>query len=564
DYLRQTHVLEVRQVSANARDIHYIEKTTFDLIKNFTQAEIDIRKRGFDECARLIRDHFSAEDGDIQKLVEIASIAEASRLLPVGEVETARKVIGFLVGLKSARNRNDPLAGYHLYNETKVKFLIDPYDPHGAGKIRYISDIIFRLCGSPTPNSEVGYAVAHRKFFLLDKQDYLAMTGINIDFAAREFFKNYPYIQFAPSEFHSFQVATPQSDMMTVNAALRQSLWGSEQLGVSTRALRALLEGGDETKILPALDQLENNLSRKKALLDDSRSLGNLQETQEQLRRAKSSIQKKEISPRVLKSSARVATGTSRLLGAFGVFADFRTQPFHFDFSSARLGVFSVSDSLAVVKGVFDFTTDIGPVLALRLASSATRALWRPRLDQLFFKMNKVLLPLDVLFTAVSLYRNIEGAQLAKTAEEQVLYITMTVIDAAAFGVNLAAFVLIGVPGLNVVLVLLGAALAVVNIILNSIVSLSQLDNYRWNEKVGLFFSNMFGSAALEGILTQQQMRRVADQLFDGSDVTTGLQDDGIDLFLTPMINDADDHDQTNPLKDIGTVNQDAGFRREP
>ncbi|MEF9672306.1 hypothetical protein QNM99_07845 [Pseudomonas sp. PCH446] len=90
--------------------------------------------------------------------------------------------------------------------------------------------------------------MAHRKFFLLDKQDYLAMTGINIDFAAREFFKNYPYIQFAPSEFHSFQVATPQSDMMTVNAALRQSLWGSEQLGVSTRALRALLEGGTKRR----------------------------------------------------------------------------------------------------------------------------------------------------------------------------------------------------------------------------------------------------------------------------------------------------------------------------
>ncbi|WP_248796029.1 hypothetical protein [Pseudomonas sp. MWU13-2105] len=568
DYLRRTHVLAVRQVSTSAKDFYYIEKTTFDLVRNIAQAEIDIRKVGLDECARLISDKFSESDGDIQKLVGIASIAEASRLLPVGEIETARKVIDFLAALKSARDSNDSLAGYRLYNETKVKFLIDPYDPYGAGKIRYISDIIFRLCGSPTPNSEAGYAAAYNKFFLLDKQEYRAMTGINIDFAAREFFKNYPYIQFAPSEFQSFQVASPQSDMMTVDAALRQSLWGSEQLGVSTRELRTLLVGGDETKILPALSQLEGNLKRKKTLLDDSRSLRNLQETQEQLGRVKSRIQKNKLSPSVLKSSARVATGSSRLLGAFGVFADFRTRPFHLDFSSAKSGVFTVSDSLAVVKGVFDFTTDIGPVLALRLSSSATRALWRPRLDQLFFKMNKVLLPLDVLFTAVSLYRNIEGAQLAKSAEEQALYITMTVIDAAAFGVNLAAFVLIGVPGVNVVLILVGAALAIVNIILNSIVSLSQLDNYRWNEKVDLFFGNMFGSSTLEGIQTQQQMRGVADQLFDGGDmngtIITGLQGAGIDLFLTPMINDADDHDQTNPLKDIGTVSQGSSFRQEP
>ncbi|MGY2239818.1 hypothetical protein ACW9ID_32810, partial [Pseudomonas gingeri] len=103
------------------------------------------------------------------------------------------------------------------------------------------------------------------------------------------------------------------------------------------------------------------------------------------------------------------------------------------------------------------------------------------------FKMNKVLLPLDVLFTAVSLYRNVEGARLARSVEEQALYITMTVIDGASFGLGLAGFILIGVPGVGVALILVGMALAVVNILLNAIVSLSQLENYRWDEKVGLF-----------------------------------------------------------------------------
>ncbi|MGY2227592.1 hypothetical protein ACW9IK_33340, partial [Pseudomonas gingeri] len=74
--------------------------------------------------------------------------------------------------------------------------------------------------------------------------------------------------------------------------------------------------------------------------------------------------------------------------------------------------------------------------------------------------------------------------------------------------------------------------------------------NYRWDEKVGLFFGNLFGASALHGILTQQQMRQAADQLF------TGVSEEGIDLLLTPMINDADDSDQTNPLKDIGSISQ--------
>ncbi|WP_256349696.1 hypothetical protein [Pseudomonas gingeri] len=336
---------------------------------------------------------------------------------------------------------------------------------------------------------------------------------------------------------------------------MRQSLLGSEQLGVSTRELRRLLELGDETRILPAMDRLESHLNQKKSLLNGARSVKNLQETQENLSRAKTSLEKKQRSPVVLKTTARLAAGSSRLLGAFGVFADFRTQPFHLDFSSVKSGLFTTSDSLAVVKGVFDFTSDVGPALALRLASSASRALWQPRLDQLFFKMNKVLLPLDVLFTAVSLHRNVEGARLAKTVEEQALYITMTVIDAASFGVSLAGFILIAVPGVGVALMLVGMALAVVNILLNAIVSLSQLDNYRWDEKVGLFFGNLFGSAALRGILTQQQMRQAADQLF------TGLRDEGIDLLLTPMISDADDTDQTNPLKDIGAPSQGSSVR---
>ena len=572
DYLRRTHVLAVRRVSA--RDVTHIDEYSLAYHKDGTGLALKARYRALNECAHLIHTHLAEVFVAIPSLLMTTSIVDEltgpSPLLPVGEVETVRKVVDFLLRLKGARDQRDFLAATRLYEETKVKILIDPYDPVGPLKIRALTDIIFTLCGTPIPASEASYQLAYRKLFLLDKEDYHAMTGISIDAAARDFFENMPYVELSQEVFRTFQVATPQPNMMVVDHALQQSLFGSEQFGVSTQELKAALEGGEETKRLTALDQLADSLKEKAAQLNDSRSLRGLQETLESLNRAKTRLQKKQLSPAVLKSTARVAAGASRLLGAFGVFADFRTQPFHLDFSSAKSGVFTVSDSLAVVKGVFDFTTDIGPVLALRLASSATRALWRPQLDQLFFKLNKVLLPLDVLFTAVSLYRNVEGAQLAKTAEEQALYITMTVVDGAAFGVTLAGFALIGVPGVGAVLVLLGVALAMVNIILNAIVSRSHLENYRWNEKVGLFFRNMFGASALKGILTQQQMRQTADDLFDGrydpatGQVTAGLYEDGVDLFLTPMINDEDDQDQTNPFKDIGAVSRDPGFRQEP
>ncbi|WP_256346856.1 hypothetical protein [Pseudomonas gingeri] len=568
EYLRSTNVLKVSRISPIASSD--LETVSLRYLRGVVAEYFNVRQRGVDEYTRLISEHFPESVDAIRSLVTVASIAEGAQLLPVGEVNTIRKVVAFLASLKQARARLDFVGGYHLYTNTKLKFLIDPYDPVGPLKIRSFTDVIFRLCGSPVPSNETNYQLAYKKMFLLDKQDYFEMTSINIDAAAREFFKNIPHVEFTPAVFHSFQEASPRSNTIVVDTALRQGLVGSEQFGVSTRDLRAVFESGEETRILPAIDQLENSLKRKKALLQDSTSLRSLQETQENLGRAKTAIEKKQLPPVVLKTTARVAAGSSRLLGAFGVFVDFRTQPFHLDFSSVKSGLFTTSDSLAVVKGVFDFTTDIGPVLALRLASSASRALWQPRLDQLFFKMNKVLLPLDVLFTAVSLYRNVEGARLARTAEEQALYITMTVIDGASFGVSLAAFILIGVPGVGVALILVGMALAVVNILLNAIVSLSHLENYRWDEKVGLFFSNLFGASTLPGILTQQQMRQAADQLFEGNAdhtqgaISSGLQEEGIDLLLTPMINDADDNDQTNRLKDIGMVSQDTSVRQQP
>jgi len=568
EYLRSTNVLKVSRISPVAGSD--LEAVSLRYFRGVVTEFFNARQGGVDEYTRLIREYFPESVDAIRSLVAVASIAEASQLLPVGEIKTIRKVVEFLVSLKVARERRDFVGGYNLYTSTKLKFLIDPYDPVGPLKIRSFTDVIFKLCGSPVPSSESNYQLAYKKMFLLDKRDYFEMTNINIDAAARQFFKNIPHVEFTPEIFHSIQEASPQSNTIVVDTALRQGLVGSEQFGVSTRDLRAVLESGEEPRILPAIDQLENSLKRKKALLQDATSLRNLQETQENLGRAKTALEKKQLSPAVLKTTARMAAGSSRLLGAFGVFVDFRTQPFHLDFSSVKSGLFSTSDSLAVVKGVFDFTTDIGPTLALRLASSASRALWQPRLDHLFFKMNKVLLPLDVLFTAVSLYRNVEGARLAKTVEEQALYITMTVIDGASFGVSLAGFILIGVPGVGVALILVGMALAVVNILLNAIVSLSQLDNYRWDEKVGLFFSNLFGASALPGILTQQQMRQAADRLFEGNSdhtqgvVSSGLSEEGIDLLLTPMINDADDHDQTNPLKDIGMVSQDTSVRQQP
>ncbi|WP_248764290.1 MULTISPECIES: hypothetical protein [unclassified Pseudomonas] len=466
-----------------------------------------------------------------------------------------------------------------LRAENRIKILIDPFDPgyhykrqlilkgfreHLGIAYREFQDFPFYsahyspLYGVQPDNYATTSYYSQQLaqiLFVVTKQEYGEMTGIEVDRIHMSPESSVPDSIFTKVQQH-FNALTMRA--IVIGAPLYLSLLGSEQFGVSTRDLRALLESGEETKILPAIDQLENSLKRKKALVQDSTSLRHLQETQENLGRAKTAIEKKQLSPAVLKTTARVAAGSSRLLGAFGVFVDFRTQPFHLDFSSLKSGLFTTSDSLAVVKGVFDFTTDIGPVLALRLASSASRALWQPRLDHLFFKMNKVLLPLDVLFTAVSLYRNVEGARLAKTAEEQALYITMTVIDGASFGVSLAGFILLGVPGVGVALILVGMALAVVNILLNAIVSLSQLENYRWDEKVGLFFSNLFGASTLPGILTQQQMRQAADRLF------TGLREEGIDLLLTPMINDADDHDQTNPLKDIGAVSQDTSVRQQP
>ncbi|MBV6753215.1 hypothetical protein KV580_23085 [Pseudomonas chlororaphis] len=568
EYLRSTNVLKVSRISPIAGS--ELENVSLRYLRGVVAEYFNARQRGVDEYNQLIHEHFPESVDAIRSLVTVGSIAEGSQLLPVGEVKTIRKLVGFLASLKLARARHDFVGGYNLYTTTKLKFLIDPYDPVGPLKIRSFTDVIFRLCGSPVPSSETNYQLAYKKMFLLDKQDYFEMTNINIDAAAREFFKNIPHVAFTPEIFHSFQEASPRSNTIVVDTALRQGLMGSEQFGVSTRDLRAVFESGEETRILPAIDQLENSLKRKRALVQDSTSLRNLQETQENLVRAKTAVEKQQLSPTVLKTTARVAAGSSRLLGAFGVFVDFRTQPFHLDFSSVKSGLFTTSDSLAVVKGVFDFTSDIGPVLALRLASSASRALWQPRLDHLFFKMNKVLLPLDVLFTAVSLYRNVEGARLAKTAEEQALYITMTVIDGASFGVSLAGFILLGVPGVGVALILVGMALAVVNILLNAIVSLSQLENYRWDEKVGLFFSNLFGASSLPGILTQQQMRQAADRLFEGNAdhtqgaISSGLYEEGIDLLLTPMTSDVDDQDQTNPIKDIGMVSQDTSVRQQP
>ncbi|WP_256347373.1 hypothetical protein [Pseudomonas gingeri] len=568
EYLKSTNVLKVSRISPTERS--ELETVSIKYFRGVVTEYFNARQQGVDEYSQLIQEHFPENVDAIRSLVKVASIAEASQLLPVGEIKTIKKVVAFLANLKQARARRDFVGGYSLYTSTKLKILIDPYDPAGPLKIRSFTDVIFGLCGSPVPSSETNYQLAYKKLFLLDKQDYFEMTNINLDAAARQFFKNIPHVEFTPQVFHSFQEASPQSNTIVVDSALRQGLVGSEQFGVSTRDLRALLESGEDSRMLPAIEQLESSLRQKKALLRDSTSLRNLQETQENLGRAKAAVEKKQLSPAVLKTTARVVAGSSRLLGAFGVFVDFRTQPFHLDFSSVRSGLLSTSDSLAVVKGVFDFTSDIGPALALRLASSASRALWQPRLDHLFFKMNKVLLPLDVLFTAVSLYRNVEGARLAKSAEEQALYITMTVIDGVSFGVNLAGFILIGVPGVGVALILVGMALAVVNILLNAIVSLTHLDNYRWDEKVGLFFSNLFGASALPGILTQQQMRQAADRLFEGNAdhtqgvISSGLYEEGIDLLLTPMINDRDDNDQTNPLKDIGMVSQDTSVRQQP
>ncbi|NVZ67275.1 hypothetical protein HX867_34750, partial [Pseudomonas gingeri] len=120
---------------------------------------------------QLINDTLSDAVGDIQKLVAITSVGAPSELLPLGEVETVRRVIGFLASLKSARDRRDFLGGYQVYNETKVKILIDPYDPHGPAKIRHFTNLIFRLCSS-APSSEGRYEAAYRKLFLLDKEDY--------------------------------------------------------------------------------------------------------------------------------------------------------------------------------------------------------------------------------------------------------------------------------------------------------------------------------------------------------------------------------------------------------
>ncbi|NWD66188.1 hypothetical protein HX870_00960 [Pseudomonas gingeri] len=617
-FLQETHVFSVTGLVKPAFESGVVSEAEFDQAKQEKTSDYAVYEHDLEEERKRRRAEIlsmsemtsslfgpSTEAQHVARMEHLAYERVSIRpggtgaFLPVNTFETMRLLHGYYAEIKNRYRSRRPdgtididaqinsrqfkQALEDLRKENRIKFLIDPADhryhykrqlilkgfrEHLGIVDREFQDFPFysshdtQVYGVQPDNyastSYYNQQLAQILFFTT-KQEYREITGIEVD-------RIHLFLESGVPDSIFRTAQQPVTDWygrrILLGAPLYRSLLGSEQLGVSTRDLRALLESGDEARILPAIDQLENSLQRKKALLRDSASLRSLQETQENLGRAKTAIEKKQLSPAVLKSTARVAAGSSRLLGAFGVFVDFRTQPFHLDFSSVRSGLLTTSDSLAVVKGVFDFTSDIGPALALRLASSASRALWQPRLDHLFFKMNKVLLPLDVLFTAVSLYRNVEGARLAKSAEEQALYITMTVIDGVSFGVNLAGFILIGVPGVGVALILVGMALAVVNILLNAIVSLAQLDNYRWDEKVGLFFSNLFGASALQGILTQQQMRQAADRLFDGyrdpgqGQVTTGVQEDGVDLFLTPMINDSDDRDQTNPLKGIGALSQ--------
>jgi len=613
-FLQETHVFSVAGLVKEAFQGGVVSETEFDQAKQEKSSNYGVYKRDFEEEAKRRRAETLAigemPSSLLGPLAEEQHVARMERLayervsirpkgagafLPVNTFETMRLLHGYYAEIKNRYRSRTPggavdvdakinsqqykQALEDLRKENRIKILLDPQDPryhykrqlilkgfreHLGIAYREFQDFPFYSSHhSPLfgvqPDNYASTSYYNQQLaqilFVVTKQEYREMTGIEVDKIHLFLERRVPDSVFSKAQ----QPTTDWSGKrILIDAPLYRGLLGSEQFGVSTRDLRAVLESGEETRILPSIDQLENSLKRKKALLQESASLRSLQETQENLGRAKTALEKKQLSPAVLKTTARMAAGSSRLLGAFGVFVDFRTQPFHLDFSSVRSGLFSTSDSLAVVKGVFDFTSDVGPALALRLASSASRALWQPRLDHLFFKMNKVLLPLDVLFTAVSLYRNVEGARLAKTAEEQALYITMTVIDGASFGVSLAGFILIGVPGVGVALILVGMALAVVNILLNAIVSLSRLENYRWDEKVGLFFSNLFGASTLPGVLTQQQMRQAADQLF------TGLREEGIDLLLTPMINDTDDRDQTNPLKDIGAVSQNTSVRQQP
>lgn len=570
DYLRLSQVLALDHSFLSGE--HYLSSATLELLASGLQTAVQVRNAGLAECARLIRSRFASNFAAIEQIVTTASIVPRSwranpsaqpfqaRLLKAGAVETVKQVVDFLLMLKSATDRGDWLEGLRLYNDTKIKFLIDPYDHRGAERKKFIVDTLFSLTSTSVQRSAQMYNDAFEKFFLLSKQEYQEMTGIDVDRAISYFFlRGTPDTTISPQVFRDLQATAPEPTMLVVDSSVYGSLLGSEQLGVSSRDLRAAFEAGDESpRLLAAMEQLQQNLKNRRPALGDALSLKHLQDTEENLQRAKTALEKNRLPGPLLKTSARMASGASRLLGAFGVLLDFRTQPFHLDFSSLRSGVFTASDSLAVTKGLFDFTSDVGVALRLRLASSAFRAIWQSRLDQLFFRLNKVLLPLDVLFTAVSLYRNIEGVRLAKSAEEQALYLSMSVIDGVAFGVTLAGFALIAVPGVGVALILVGVALAVVNILLNAIVGLTYLEDYRWDEKVGLYFDNLFGSSslfagslsgpptALEGITAQQQMRSAADQLFDE------LRTQGIDLLLTPVFNDSDDEDQTNPLKAIG------------
>ncbi|NVZ25037.1 hypothetical protein HX881_05710 [Pseudomonas gingeri] len=614
-FVQETRVFSVAGMVGDAFQVKVVSEAGFEAVKQEKTADYRVYERGFEEERRRRK----AEAVEIarrplpgfggwtteqhvarveQLIYGTASIRpkDQAAFLRVNTFETMRLLHGYYAEVKNryaspahvgadeseaeVNSRIYTQALEDLREENRIKILIDPVDPDYHYKRQSILKLFREHLGivyrefqdfafySPHDGPLLGvqpYNYGYVSYydqqladilFVVTKQEYREITGIKVDNIQLNAARSVSDAIFRNAQ--KPKRGSPGDTILLGAPPLYQGFLGSAQLGVSTRESGALLESGEEARVLSAIEQLESSLKRKKPLLQDAGGLGKLQETQENLARSKAAVEKKQLSPVVLKTAARMAAGSSRLLGAFGVFADFRTQPFHLDFSSVRSGLFSTSDSLAVVKGVFDFSSDIGPALALRLASSASRALWQPRLDQLFFKMNKVLLPLDVLFTAVSLYRNVEGARLARSVEEQALYITMTVIDGASFGLGLAGFILIGVPGVGVGLILVGMALAVVNILLNAIVSLSQLENYRWDEKVGLFFGNLFGASALHGILTQQQMRQAADQLF------TGVSEEGIDLLLTPMINDADDSDQTNALKDIGSISQGSSLRQQP
>ena len=248
-----------------------------------------------------------------------------------------------------------------------------------------------------------------------------------------------------------------------------------------------------------------------------------------------------------LSAISKGVTGLSKGLEVFGIWMDFRTQPFAMDFSTAYKGFSSIADTLGVVIGVLDFIIDTFEMFVemFKKISQAMSSLATKLAESVTLKtLGKIFAFFDVAYSVFGFYRNLDSALNASSLKEGILYGIMAVLDVASviLGVVTLVMLLSGSIGVvaGIVLAVIGIAIAVIQMIIGSIVALVSLEGYSDWKKIGLFFDSIFGGHRLDVILTVKALKDNADKLWEGEEdeetgeVTKGLKED-FDAMIIPL-----------------------------